>query len=64
MDFEEMLSWLDHVEVPAGTWMVSPVTAAVTQAETSVKLELAAVREGLEPEQAAHASEAQSINAN
>src|SRR5262245_4876174 len=44
---------LDHDALPDGTMMVSPVAAAFTQSLTSVRCALAAVRVGLEPEQAA-----------
>ena len=45
----------DHVALPAGTRIVSPEAAAVRQSLTSVRLAEAAVRVGLEPEQAAAA---------
>jgi hypothetical protein len=48
-----------HVAEPAGTRIVSPLDAADTQSLTSVRLALAAVLFGLEPLQAAIASELQ-----
>src|SRR5262245_54531906 len=44
---------LVHEADPAGTMILSPVEAALTQSLTSVRDALAAVRVGLEPEQAA-----------
>jgi hypothetical protein len=48
----------DQFAVPAGTRMVSPLAAALTQSLTSVRLALAAVRVGLDPEHAAAAGRA------
>jgi hypothetical protein len=45
----------DHVADPAGTLIVSPDAAAVTQSRTSAHAGLAATRLGLEPPQAASA---------
>jgi hypothetical protein len=46
---------LDHEAEPAGTVIVSPLAAAVTQSFTSVRLALAASRLGLEPPHTASA---------
>jgi hypothetical protein len=53
--FSGMVTVLFHVQVPAGTWIVSPLDAADIHAVTSAFEQFAAVQTGLDPEQAAPA---------
>jgi hypothetical protein len=55
---------LDQVADPEGTRIVSPLAAAFTQSSTSCRPALAAVRVGLDPEQAARAGSANAQTAS
>jgi hypothetical protein len=61
---EGRLTLLDQVADPDGTRIVSPLAAALTQSSTSCRPALAAVRVGLEPEQAAAAGSANAHTAS